>query len=46
MFLIMVPSHQVRKEVKDENEALAKSRAQQKRRNARADKRVEVKGRD
>ena len=31
---------EVRKEVKDENEALAKKRAQQKRRNARADKRV------
>ena len=33
---------QVRIEVKKENEELAKKRAQQKRRNARADKRVEV----
>lgn len=33
---------EVRQEVKEENEALAKKRAQQKRRNARADKRTEV----
>ena len=38
------PGVQVRIEVKKENEELAKKRAQQKRRNARADKRVEVSG--
>jgi len=35
---------EVRQEVKEENEALAKKRAQQKRRNARADNRVEASG--
>ena len=35
---------EVRQEVKEENEALAKKRAQQKRRNARADNRVEAGG--
>ena len=36
--------YQVRQEVKEENEVLAKKRAQQKRRNARADNRVEAAG--